>query len=169
MVSVGQPQACARVLSPSPTPPARPLRLSRGRAPCGPQHVPQNRLWARGEDREGSAGRAAPRHVPRGKARWWWWWSCESLSRVRLLVTPGTAAHRAPLSMGFSRRGYWSRLLCPLLLSRAGEAPGAGGGRAGSGRQRKAMWPVWPESGLGAGVGRGSGAGGHSERHTASF
>ena len=30
------------------------------------------------------------------------------LSRVRLLATPGTAAHQAPASMGFSRQEYWS-------------------------------------------------------------
>ena len=34
-------------------------------------------------------------------------------SRVRLCVTPLTAAHQAPLSMEFSREEYWSRLLCP--------------------------------------------------------
>ena len=32
----------------------------------------------------------------------------KSLSRVRLFVTPWTAAHQAPLSMGFSRQEYWS-------------------------------------------------------------
>ena len=32
----------------------------------------------------------------------------ESLSRVRLLVTPWTAAYQAPLPMGFSRQEYWS-------------------------------------------------------------
>ena len=32
----------------------------------------------------------------------------KSLSRVRLLVTPRTAAFQAPPSMGFSRQGYWS-------------------------------------------------------------
>ena len=31
----------------------------------------------------------------------------KSLSRVQLLVTPGTAAHQAPPSMGFSRQEYW--------------------------------------------------------------
>ena len=31
-----------------------------------------------------------------------------SLSRVRLLATPWTAASQAPLSMGFSRQEYWS-------------------------------------------------------------
>ena len=28
-------------------------------------------------------------------------------------MTPWTAAHQAPLSMGFSRQGYWSGLLFP--------------------------------------------------------
>ena len=32
----------------------------------------------------------------------------KSLSRVRLLATPWTAAHQAPPSIGFSRQGYWS-------------------------------------------------------------
>ena len=32
----------------------------------------------------------------------------KSLSRVRLFATPWTAAHQAPLSMGFSRQEYWS-------------------------------------------------------------
>ena len=34
-------------------------------------------------------------------------------SRVWLFVTPGTVAHPAPLSMGFSRQGYWSGLPRP--------------------------------------------------------
>ena len=34
----------------------------------------------------------------------------KSLSRVRLFVTPWTAACQAPLSMGFSRQQYWSGL-----------------------------------------------------------
>ena len=29
------------------------------------------------------------------------------------LATPGTVAHQAPLSMGFSRQGYWSGLPFP--------------------------------------------------------
>ena len=32
----------------------------------------------------------------------------KSLSRVRLFVTPWTVAYQAPLSMGFSRQGYWN-------------------------------------------------------------
>ena len=35
------------------------------------------------------------------------------LSRVRLSVTPWTAARQAPMSMGFSRQEYWSGLLFP--------------------------------------------------------
>ena len=34
-------------------------------------------------------------------------------SRVRLCVTPWTAAHQAPLSMEFSRQEYWSKLPFP--------------------------------------------------------
>ena len=37
----------------------------------------------------------------------------ESLSRVRLLATPWTAAHQAPPSMGFSRQQYWSGVPLP--------------------------------------------------------
>ena len=36
-----------------------------------------------------------------------------SFSRVRLCVTPWTAAHQAPLSTGFSRQEYWSGLPLP--------------------------------------------------------
>ena len=40
----------------------------------------------------------------------------KSLSRVRLLVTPRTAAYQAPPSTGFSRQGYWSGLPLPKSL-----------------------------------------------------
>ena len=36
------------------------------------------------------------------------------VSRVRLFVTLWTAAHQAPLPMGFSRREYWSGLPFPF-------------------------------------------------------
>ena len=39
---------------------------------------------------------------------WKWKLKVQLLSRVRLLVTPWTAAHQAPPSMGFSRQEYWS-------------------------------------------------------------
>ena len=35
-------------------------------------------------------------------------------SRVQHLATLCAVAHWAPLSVGFSRQGYWSGLLCPL-------------------------------------------------------
>ena len=43
-------------------------------------------------------------------------------SRVSLLVAPWTVAHQAPLSMGFSRREYWSGLPFPP----PGDLPDAG-------------------------------------------
>ena len=36
-----------------------------------------------------------------------------SLSCTRLFMTPRTAAHQAPLSVGFSRQESWSGLQCP--------------------------------------------------------
>ena len=39
---------------------------------------------------------------------WYWKLKVKSLSHVRLLATPWTAAYQAPPSMGFSRQGYWS-------------------------------------------------------------
>ena len=39
---------------------------------------------------------------------WKWKVKTKSLSHVQLLVTPWTAAHQAPPSMGFSRQEYWS-------------------------------------------------------------
>ena len=44
---------------------------------------------------------------------WKWKVKGKSLSRVRLLATPWTAAHQAPLSMGFSRQEYWSEVPLP--------------------------------------------------------
>ena len=37
----------------------------------------------------------------------------QSFCCVQLSVTPGTVAHQAPLSMGFSRQENWSGLPCP--------------------------------------------------------
>ena len=39
---------------------------------------------------------------------WKWKLTVKSLSSVRLLATPWTAAYEAPRSMGFSRQEYWS-------------------------------------------------------------
>ena len=44
---------------------------------------------------------------------WKWKVKGKSLSRVRLLATPWTAAHQAPPSVGFSRQEYWSGVPLP--------------------------------------------------------
>ena len=44
-----------------------------------------------------------------------WKVKVKSLSRVRLLATPWTAAYQAPPSMGFSRQEYWSGVPLPSL------------------------------------------------------
>ena len=46
---------------------------------------------------------------------WKWKVKGKLLSRVRLLVTPWTAAYQAPPSMGFSRQEYWSGVPLPSL------------------------------------------------------
>ena len=46
---------------------------------------------------------------------WKWKVKVKSLSRVRLLETPWTAAYQAPPSMGFSRQEYWSGVSLPSL------------------------------------------------------
>ena len=48
---------------------------------------------------------------------WKWKVKVKSLSPVRLLATPWTAAYQAPPSMGFSRQEYWSGVpLCVYKL-----------------------------------------------------
>ena len=44
----------------------------------------------------------------------------KSLSHVRLLVTPRTAAYQAPLYIGFSRQEYWRRVPLPSPVTHAG-------------------------------------------------
>ena len=44
---------------------------------------------------------------------WKWKGKVKSLSRVRPSVTPWTAAHQAPPSMGFSRQEHWSGVPSP--------------------------------------------------------
>ena len=44
---------------------------------------------------------------------WKWEVKVKSLSHVRLLATPWTAAYQAPPSMGFSRQKYWSGVPLP--------------------------------------------------------
>ena len=49
---------------------------------------------------------------------WKWKVKEKSLSRVQLLATPWTAAHQAPLTMGFSRQEYWSGVPLPSPFQR---------------------------------------------------
>ena len=44
---------------------------------------------------------------------WKWKVKVKSLSRVRLIATPWTAAYQAPPSMGFSRQEHWSGVPLP--------------------------------------------------------
>ena len=46
-----------------------------------------------------------------------WKGKVKSLSRVRFLATPWTAAHQAPPSMGFSGQEYWSGVPLPSLAA----------------------------------------------------
>ena len=48
---------------------------------------------------------------------WKWKVKVKSLSRVWLLATPGTAAHQAPPSMGFSGQQYWSGVPLPSPIN----------------------------------------------------
>ena len=52
---------------------------------------------------------------------------CQLLNRVRLFVTPWIIAHQAPLSIGLSRREYWSGLPfpSPQELPNPGTEPGS--------------------------------------------
>ena len=57
---------------------------------------------------------------------WKWKVKVKSLSCVWLLATPGTAAHQAPPSIGFSRQEFWSGvpLPSPTREARWGNYPG---------------------------------------------
>ena len=51
---------------------------------------------------------------------WKWKVKVKSLSRVRLVATPWTAAYQASPSMGFSRQEYWSGEPLPSLIALTG-------------------------------------------------
>ena len=52
---------------------------------------------------------------------WKWKGKVKSLSRVRLLATPWTAAYQAPPCMGFSRQEYWSGVPLPSLTDQSSQ------------------------------------------------
>ena len=76
----------------------------------------------------------------------------KSLSRIRLLATPWTAAYQVPLPMGFSRQGYWSGLPFPSPgdLPDPGIEPGSPALEADAltseppGKPTFGIYPVWP-------------------------
>ena len=74
---------------------------------------------------------------------WKWKVKMKSLSRVRLLATPWTAAHQAPPSMGFSRQEYWSGVPSPspTLIARGNELPWVATIHSTS--FLMLLWPVW--------------------------
>ena len=71
----------------------------------------------------------------------------ESLSRVQLLETPGTAARQALPSMGFSRQEYWCGLPFPSPIIRGGSPNVCC--RMGTTVLilRKNYWKQWPTTG----------------------
>ena len=71
---------------------------------------------------------------------WKWKVKVKSLSRVRLFVTPQTAAHQAPLSMGFSRQEYWSGVPLPSLGEQYGGSLKT--------KNRATLWPCNPTLGI---------------------
>ena len=78
---------------------------------------------------------------------WKWKVKVKSLSRVRLFMTPWTAAYQAPLSMGFSRQEYWSGVPLPSPSRQTSLClyicPGPGRRKEGSRIQINLnFWPV---------------------------
>ena len=68
------------------------------------------------DPRDGGAWWAAVYGVAQRRTRLKWLSSSSSSSRSAVSDSsiPRTVAYQAPLSMGFSRQEYWSRLPCPL-------------------------------------------------------
>ena len=67
----------------------------------------------------------------------------KSLSRVRFLATPWTAAYQAPLSMGFSGQEYWSGvpLPSPFVFYRVGQKARSGFSVKILQKKRTNFWP----------------------------
>ena len=73
---------------------------------------------------------------------WKWKVKVKSLSHVRLLATPWTAAYQAPPPMGFSRQEYWSGvpLPSPLLILLVG--------KSSRWLMKRTDYDYWPEKGF---------------------
>ena len=77
------------------------------------------------------------------------------LSHVWLFAPPWTVVHQAPLSMGFSRKEYWSGLTCPSL----GELPDPGIEPMSPGKESACQCRRHRDGGSIPGLGRSSGVG----------
>ena len=75
-------------------------------------------------------------------------WVLSRFSPVQHFATPLTVARQAPLSMGFSRREYWSGLPCPPpgYLPHPGIEPGSPALRADLERGLNSDYQAPPES-----------------------
>ena len=68
----------------------------------------------------------------------------KSLSHVQPSATPWTAAYQAPLSMGFSRREYWSGVPLPSLRSaKTSLALGQNSSLSLRKPESPSRWPYW--------------------------
>ena len=74
---------------------------------------------------------------------WKWKVKVKSLSHVRFLATPWTAAYQAPLSMGFSGQEYWSGvpLPSPFVFYRVGQKARSGFSVKILQKKRTNFWP----------------------------
>ena len=75
---------------------------------------------------------------------WRWKVKVKSLSRVRLLATPWTAAHQAPPSMGLSRQEYWSGVPLPSPKKMSLDIAKCPGAVAGRGAKIAPGWEPQP-------------------------
>ena len=113
---------------------------------------------------------------------WKWKVKVKSLSRVRLLATPWTAAYQAPPSVGFSRQEYWSGVPLPspraavtnycilggLRKSRNLVYPSSGGLKSETEVSSGLVPPGRSGGGSRPRPSPASGAGGHSSTHLVS-
>ena len=70
-------------------------------------------IWKSAQHHQGNANQNRNEIFPYLLKNKWKKVKVKLLSRVQLLATPWIGAYQSPLSMGFSRQEYWSRLLFP--------------------------------------------------------
>ena len=74
---------------------------------------------------------------------WKWKVKMKSLSRVQLSVTPWTAAHQAPPSMGLSRQEYWSGVPLPSPTVPLGKSYFRVFLTIVNWKKKSTMWELW--------------------------